>query len=102
METADLDRRTFLARLGLLGALAGGSVALPSFMGVAAAYTEDEITNLVRQIIAEMNRDTYCALSVFVVPGQDAYSSAQGTPEPDAGALEVRTPDFIIDMVDKT
>lgn len=100
MRTAGLDRRNFLARLGLLGALAGSSVVLPPWMGVAAAYTEEEITNLVRQIFTEMTRDTFCALTVFVVPGQDAYSAAQGTPEPDAGALETRTPDFIIDMID--
>jgi hypothetical protein len=100
MGTVDLDRRTFLARLGLLGALAGGSVVLPGGTGVAAAYTEDEITDLVRQIFTEMTRDTFCALVVFVVPGQDAYSAAQGTPEPDPGALEAGGADFIINMID--
>jgi hypothetical protein len=101
MTTAELDRRNFLARLGLLGALAGSTVVLPPWVGTASAQTEQEITDLVRQILTEMTRDTFCALTVFVVPGQDAYSAAQGTPEPDAGALETRTPDFLVDMFDR-
>jgi hypothetical protein len=39
-------------------------------------------------------------LAVFVVPGPDAYSHAQGTPRTEPGAMEARTPDFLLEALD--
>jgi len=101
MRSTDLDRRTFLARLGLLGAVAGGSLVLPNAAGVAAASTTQELLPLLRQILAEMTRDTFNGLAVFIAPGPDPYSVAQGVPYPAPGGIEARTPEFLITMFDE-
>lgn len=101
MRSADLDRRTFLARLGVLGAVAGGSLVLPNVAGVAAASTPQDLIPLLRQILAEMTRDTFNGLAVFIAPGPDPYSVAQGASHPAPGGIETRTPDFHITTLDK-
>ena len=101
MRSADLDRRTFLARLGLLGAVAGGSLVMPNLAGIAAASTTQELIPLLRQILAEMTRDTFNGLAVFIAPGPDPYSVAQGAPHPAPGGIEARTPEFLITLFDE-
>ena len=101
MRSADLDRRTFLARLGLLGAVAGGSLVMPNLAGIAAASTTQELIPLLRQILAEMTRDTFNGLAVFIAPGPDPYSLAQGAPHPAPGGIEARTPEFLITLFDE-
>jgi hypothetical protein len=59
-----------------------------------------EVVRVVRPLLDELSRDTLNGLAVFVVPGPDAYSQAQGTPRPEPGALEARTPDFLIQALD--
>ncbi|MBB3662974.1 hypothetical protein FB384_001878 [Prauserella sediminis] len=90
------DRRTFLARLGLLGAVAGISVTVPGIARSASGPSLDVIGTA----LGEVARDTLNALAVFVVPGPDAYSKAQGTPHPEPGALEAKAPDFLIESLD--
>src|SRR5207244_4314491 len=95
--TAGLDRRSFLARLGILSAVAGSGLVLPGRAEAAGATTttmsQSDLIALLRQILAEMARDTFNALAAFVLPGQDAYSAAQGTPRTEPGAIEARIPD---------
>jgi hypothetical protein len=99
-----LDRRYFLARVGVLGALAGaGSIAPGLLRGAAAAQPVtdgDPLLDVVRDLLAELSRDTLNGLAVFVVPGPDKYSRAQGTPRTEPGALEAKTPDFLMESLD--
>ena len=100
---AGLDRRSFLARLGLLSAVAGSTLVLPGRAGAEVAITasQSDVIALLRQILAEMAQDTFNALAVFVVPGPDPYSAAQGTPRTEPGAIEAHTPAFLITMFDE-
>ena len=95
MTTVPLDRRTFLARLGVLGAAAGAGVLIPR-----AADGAPAIADLVRKIIDALVRDTFNAVGAFVAPGADPYSLAQGTPRTEPGALAARTPEFLISFFD--
>jgi hypothetical protein len=107
MDIPPTDRRTFLARLGVLGALAGTGLILPSTAsaapvapGAPAALAGVSIDDLVRRILNALNRDTFNAFGAFVVPGSDAYSLAQGTPRGEPGALAARTPEYLISYFD--
>jgi hypothetical protein len=90
-----VDRRTFLARLGILGAAAGAGVLIP-----AAAHADTDIPTLVREIMAALVQDTFNAVGAFVAPGDDQYSTAQGTPRAEPGALAARTPEFLVSFFD--
>src|SRR5215468_10805871 len=100
MTQAGLDRRSFLARLGLMSAVASSALVLPGGTH-AEADTQSDLIDELRQILAEMARDTFNALAVFVVPGPDPYSVAQGTPTAEPGAIEAHTPEFLITMFDE-
>jgi hypothetical protein len=103
MKAAPLDRRTFLARLGVLGAVAGTGLLLPGAANAAAAtpaLSAGAVADLVRQIIDALTKDTLNAVAAFVVPGQDPYSTAQGTPRSEPGALAARTPDYLVSFFD--
>lgn len=101
MNPGPPDRRTFLARIGLLGAVAGSAVLAPGLLApTTASAAADPLLDLVKRALAELARDTLNGLAVFVVPGQDAYSRAQGTPRAEPGAMEARTPDFLITSLD--
>jgi hypothetical protein len=94
-----LARRAFLARLGVLGAVATvGGMAPP--LSASANPVLDTAVDLLRPVLAELARDTINGAAAFVVPGPDAYSRAQGTPRPEPGALEAKAPDFLMQMLD--
>lgn len=104
MKRRDVDRRAFLARLGVLGAVAGAGVAMP---GVASAVTAPTRAmpgllslDVVKDLLASLAEDTLNGLTTFVVPGPDAYSAAQGTPREEPGALEAKATAFLIDSLD--
>ncbi|HEV7824976.1 MAG TPA: hypothetical protein VGP02_08725 [Mycobacteriales bacterium] len=88
----------FLARLGVLGAVAAAGGLLPATESAAARPIPG--VDVLRPILAELARDTMNGLAVFVVPGPDAYSRAQGTPRGEPGAMEARTPDFLLEALD--
>lgn len=101
MPQRPVDRRVFLARIGLLGALAGTGYLAPSVLRPGSARAASGAApDLVTTALAELARDTLNALAVFVVPGPDAYSAAQGTPRSEPGALEAKTADFLIESLD--
>jgi hypothetical protein len=55
---------------------------------------------LIKPVLAELARDTLNGLTVFAMPGPDAYSRTQGTPSPTPGAIEAGATDFIINSLD--
>jgi len=102
MTSAELDRRAFLARLGLLSAVAGGSLALPVGANAASlSASQDDLIVLLRQVLTELTRDTFTGLAAFVVPGQDAYSTAQGTPRAEPGGVNAGGADYLTGMFDR-
>lgn len=102
MSDADLGRRGFLARMGVLGAaVAAGGL----FTGSASAGTRGgpglgELVAGLQPVLAELARDTLNGLVVMTCPGPDEYSQAQGTPRPEPGAIEARATDFMIESLD--
>ncbi|WP_116047486.1 hypothetical protein [Amycolatopsis palatopharyngis] len=105
MSQSPLARRAFLARIGLLGAAVGAGGLLPrSALATPAAAAQNDLlpdlVGLLRPVLAELARDTLNGLTVFVYPGPDAYSAAQGTPSAEPGALEARGTDFMIASLD--
>jgi hypothetical protein len=103
MSTTDLDRRTFLARLGLLGAVAGGGILLPqpASAAVAGAGTDPTVpADTLGPVLDLLTQDTFSGLAAFVIPGRDPYSTAQGTPRREPGAIAAGTPAFLIDTFD--
>jgi len=101
MKSAELDRRTFLARLGLLGAVAGSTLVLPeSAVAGVLSGSRSRTIDALRPLVADLTTDTFAGLAVFVIPGPDDYSRVQGTPRPEPGAIEACTPQFLINMFD--
>lgn len=99
VPSRDLGRRTFLARMGVLGAAAAiPALAAPS--AAAAPSALSPLVGLLRPVLAELARDTISGLVVMVCPGPDAYSRAQGTPREEPGALEARGTDFMLGALD--
>lgn len=99
MPPIDLDRRAFLARIGLLGAAVGAGGLFPPVASAQVDPLGDLVAQL-RPVLAELARDTLNGLSAFVFPGSDEYSAAQGTPRPEAGWLEAKSTDFMIAALD--
>jgi hypothetical protein len=98
-----VSRRSFLARIGVLGAAAtaGGTLSgLPGFPSLPASGSAAQAVDALRPLLAELARDTLNGLTTFVVPGPDRYSRAQGTPRREPGALEAEATDFMIHALD--
>ncbi|MGW7680083.1 hypothetical protein ACWGID_05045 [Kribbella sp. NPDC054772] len=99
-----LSRRAFLARVGILGAAAGGGGLLArSLLAPADAAANPVLppaVDLIRPLLADLARDTLNGLTVFAMPGPDAYSRTQGTPSSTPGAIEAGATDLIIDSLD--
>jgi hypothetical protein len=104
MGDHELSRRTFLARIGVLGA---GAVLLPQCMAdpQSAAVASDldlgTLVGLLRPVLAQLARDTLNGFIAFSLPGQDAYSRAQGTPRGEPGGIEAGGTDFFIENLDR-
>jgi hypothetical protein len=101
MTSSFLARRAFLARLGILGAaVAAGGVMPVAYAGTRTNPVLPVGVAALRPVLQELARDTINGLCAFVVPGTDAYSAAQGTPRREAGAMEAKTPDFLMQALD--
>jgi hypothetical protein len=96
MDPCQMDRRQFLARVGVLGAAFGlfGTAAL---RGAPRAGAQSDPVGMV---LAELSRDTFNGLSAFCVPGADPYSVAQGVRADGEGAIDARTTDFLLHAAD--
>ncbi|MGH9139089.1 MAG: twin-arginine translocation signal domain-containing protein [Acidimicrobiales bacterium] len=88
----DLDRRQFLARLGVLGAAA--AVGLPR-----VARADDPLDPLAAAL-QPLARDTINGLVAFGVPGPDPYSQAQGVTALDSGGVVADGGGFLMAALD--
>ena len=97
-----IGRRTFLARMGVLGAVAASGGILTGGQGTASAagLGLPGLVDLLRPVLAELSRDTVNGLVVMVCPGPDEYSAAQGTPRAEPGAIEAGATDFMMASLD--
>lgn len=93
------DRRSFLARAGLLGAVVGAGGLFPR-SALAQGDPLDDVVNLLNPVLQQLGRDTWNGVATFVVPGPDAYSRSQGTPREEPGGMEAELPDFLIAALD--
>jgi hypothetical protein len=105
MTDHDLSRRTFLARIGVLGA---SGLLLPHCApapGLAEHTSEllglGAVVDLLRPVLGQLSRDTLNGFIAFNLPGQDAYSKAQGTPRNEPGGIEAGGTDFFITNLDR-
>lgn len=103
MACDDWSRRVFLTRIGVLGASA---TLLPHCAWQPTSATSSELTlgllvELLRPVLGELSRDTWNGFVAFSVPGQDAYSRAQGTPRSEPGGIEAGGTDFLIRNIDR-
>jgi hypothetical protein len=105
-----VSRRAFLARIGVLGVAVGsGALAVPAVAGASPSGAGlaglpgspglPEAAAL-RRVLADLTRDAFAGLAVFVVPGRDRYSRAQGTPRLDPGAIEAGAHEILVDAFD--
>ena len=108
MAASELSRRAFLARIGVLGASATllpqcvGPEATSGVTGTAASELSlGALVGLLRPVLGQLARDTLNGFIAFVVPGQDAYSRAQGTPRGEPGGIEAGGTDFLIENLDR-
>ncbi|MGI5327838.1 hypothetical protein [Actinomadura nitritigenes] len=79
------ERRTLLGAAGLLAAAA----SLPDLTAAPEARAGSDALD-------EWTLDTMKGLAVFVMPGPDAHSRAQGTPRKEPGGIEARLPEFLV------
>jgi hypothetical protein len=89
-----LSRRSFLAGAGAT-ALAGFLAQLPDVLG------ERGLLGVAQAQSADVTTDTLSALVAFILPGDDEYSRAQGTPTSEPGGIAAGTVPVFIDNLDK-
>lgn len=91
-----MDRRAFLASIGVLGA-AGAAGILPR---LALAGPADQalgpVLHALRPALDELSHETISGLVAFAAPGPDKYSKAQGTRRSEPGGIAARGPDFVL------
>jgi hypothetical protein len=106
MTPSEMSRRIFLARIGVLGA---GAALLPSCAPGALPRTGEReselidlglVVGLLRPVLADLSRDTLNGFVAFSLPGQDAYSQAQGTPRGEPGGIQAGGTDFLVANLD--
>jgi hypothetical protein len=99
MAGNELSRRTFLARIGVLGA---GTRMLPRSVAAHGSAAElGSLVDLLRPILGQLTRDTMNGFIAFIVPGDDEFSRAQGTPREDAGGIAAGGTEFLIESLDR-
>jgi hypothetical protein len=98
-----VDRRQFLARSGILGAvlLLPGTLKLDLARGLLRGPAGPRQLDPLLPVLQQLSRDAFGGLVAYVVPGPDAYSQAQGVTSPEPGAVDARGIDFVIDSVDR-
>jgi hypothetical protein len=100
MARNELSRRAFLARTGVLGA---GTRMLPRFVAADrnAAAELGSLVDVLRPVVGQLTRDTLNGFIAFVVPGNDEYSRAQGTPRDEAGGIAAGGTEFLVESLDR-
>jgi len=112
-EPASFSRRAFLARAGILGAVAAtaGSIGAADVLagcspsrratGIDGNSALAGLVSALRPVLDYLAHDTMCGLAAFALPGNDQYSEAQGTLDPTPGAVAARAPAFLTDSLDR-
>ena len=98
-------RRAFLARAGVLGL----ALAVPPALAGTPAYgasasAADPLEELVAWLRPQLQRlafDTFSGVAAFCVPGPDLYSLRQIEVRPEAGGVATKTPQFLMDTMDR-
>src|SRR5688572_11194320 len=92
MRSGEVSRRAILQRAGALG-LAAALADLPAVLGARGLLDEAMAQS------ADLTADTFSGLAAFILPGDDAYSVAQGQSHPGPGAIASGTvPELIADL----
>lgn len=97
-----LDRRTFLARAGVLSlALSAppGLLAPPAHANAAGDALE-ALVRWLRPQLQALSDETFKALAAFCVPGDDRFSRAQHNATQTPGAIATNTGEFLMDTID--
>jgi hypothetical protein len=89
----ELSHESVLARAGSLG-LSTALAELPALL--QARGLDDQA----RRLPAAHTKDTLSALVAYVLPGDDAYSLAQGVSHPAAGGVEAGTVPLLAEALD--
>src|SRR5688572_24432098 len=90
----ELSHESVLARAGSLG-LSTALAELPALL--QARGLDDQA----RRLPASHAKDTLSALVAYVLPGDDAYSLAQGVSHPAAGGVEAGTVPLLTEALDR-
>jgi hypothetical protein len=98
VDGLSLDRRQFLARCGVLGA--GLAFAGPLNAVARAADPPAELVRVAAAIMRQLAYDTFGGLVALTVPGNDAYSKAQGVTSPTPGGVDARAHELIMESAD--
>lgn len=97
------SRRSFLIRTGIFGAVAAMSPGLLLKPKTAMAFHDAPFTWTVEQLVHALNAltvDTMKGLAAFVVPGNDAYSLAQGASSSTPGSIAAEADVYIARNLD--
>jgi hypothetical protein len=89
----ELSRESILERAGLLG-------LSTAFAELPAMLEQRDLAGAARRISPVQTKDTLAALVAYVLPGDDAYSLAQGVSHPAAGGVEAGTVPMLRDALD--
>ena len=96
-EPQSNPRRDFLARSGLMGAVAAISPMLLASSKSEASLLSDSLIN---KVFDAMTLDTFSGVSAFVIPGNDWHSISQGHFNLKVGAEAANTPQFLLENLD--
>jgi hypothetical protein len=94
MRTGEVDRRTFLRRAGLLG-LAAALAELPALLDARGLLETAAAQG------ADVTTDTLSGLVAFSLPGDDAYSRAQGESHPGPGGIAAGAVGALVESLDQ-
>ncbi len=97
-EPQSNPRRDFLARSGLMGAVAAISPMLLASSKSEASLLLSE--SLISEVFNAMTLDTFAGVSAFVLPGNDWHSISQGHFNLKKGATAANTQQFLLDNLD--
>ena len=96
-----VDRRTFLARTGVLGlALAAPPGLLARADANPAGDAIEELVRWLRPQLRNLAIETYEGLAAFVAPGDDRFSALQHQRLPGPGGVAAGAGRFTLDTID--
>jgi hypothetical protein len=98
ISVPDLPRRQIVMKLGAMSTLAGLAPGLLYSTAALAQYPNQSQLERFLAAIDILTPDTMAGVSAFVVPGNDAYSLAQGVATLEPGGKAARNDAFLVYM----